>query len=78
MTGYLAQIRKANSKERWSNCTTFSNSLSTSCLFKYLKPNAKFDVQVMAKNKIGYGWPSEILRASTNQAGMNQFIDEMI
>lgn len=75
ITGYLAQIRKARSEEPWSNCTAFDNSLSTNCLFKHLKPNAKYDVQVIAKNKLGYGWPSEILEASTNQAGIKQSVD---
>ena len=70
VTGYLARIRKVNSEEPWKNCTASDNSLSTSCMCEHLKPNAKYYVQVIAKNKLGYGWPSEILEASTNQAGI--------
>ena len=64
VTGYLAQIKAASSEEPW---TTKNVSQSTqSCLFTHLKPNSKYHVRVMAQNKIGNGWPSEV---STIQAG---------
>ena len=69
-TEYLAQIKRASSEEPWINCTAPKNSQSTSCMFTNLeRKNAKYDVRVMAKNNIGYGWPSEILEVSTRQAG---------
>ena len=64
VTGYVAQIKAASSEEQW---TTKNVSQSTqSCLFTHLKPNSKYHVRVMAQNKMGNGWPSEV---STIQAG---------
>ena len=65
--GYLAQIKPASSEGQW---TTKNVSQSTqSCLFTHLKPNSEYHVRVMAKNKMGYGWPSEVSKLSTIQAG---------
>ena len=67
MTGYLAQIKAASSEEPW---TAKNVSQSTqSCLFTRLKPNSEYHVRVMAQNKMGYGWPSEMSKVSTIQAG---------
>ena len=67
MTGYLAQIKAASSEEEW---TTKDVSQSTqSCLFTHLKPNSEYHVRVMAQNKMGFGWPSEMPKLSTIQAG---------
>ena len=67
VTGYLAQIKAASSEKQW---TTKNVSQSTqSCLFTHLKPNSEYHVRVMAKNKMGYGWPSEVSKVSTIQAG---------
>ena len=64
VTGYLAQIKAASSEEPW---TAKNVSQSTqSFLFTHLKPNSEYYVRVMAQNKMGYGWPSEIF---TIQAG---------
>ena len=65
VTGYLAQIKAASSKEPW---TTKNVSQSTqSCLFTHLKPNSEYHVRVMAQNKMGNGWPSEV--STIPQAG---------
>ena len=67
VTGYLAQIKAASSEGPW---TTKNVSQSTqSCLFTHLKPNSLYHVRVMAQNKIGYGWPSEVSKVSTILAG---------
>ena len=67
VTGYLAQIKAARSEESW---TTKNVSQSTqSFLFTHLKPNSEHYVRVMAQNKMGYGWPSEMSKVSTIQAG---------
>ena len=67
VTGYLAQIKPASSEGQW---TTKNVSQSTqSCLFTHLKPNSEYHVRVMAQNKMGYGWPSEMSKVSTIQAG---------
>ena len=67
VTGYLAQIKAASSEGQW---TTKNVSQSTqSCLFTHLKPNSKYHVRVMAQDKMGYGWPSEVSKVSTIQAG---------
>ena len=67
MTGYLAQIKAASSEEPW---TAKNVSQSTqSFLFTHLKPNSEHYVRVMAQNKMGYGWPSEMSKVSTIQAG---------
>ena len=64
VTGYLAQIKVASFEEHW---TTKNVSQSTqSCLFTHLKPNSEYYVRVMAQNKMGDGWPSEV---STIQTG---------
>ena len=63
VTGYLAQIKAASSEGPW---TTKNVSQSTqSCLFTHLKPNSEYHVRVMAQDKMGYGWPSEVSRVST-------------
>ncbi|CAH3115208.1 unnamed protein product, partial [Porites lobata] len=68
VTGYLAQIKPASSEGQW---TTKNVSQSTqSCLFTHLKPNSKYHVRVMAQDKMGYGWPSEVSKVSTIQAGV--------
>ncbi|CAH3141391.1 unnamed protein product [Porites evermanni] len=65
VTGYRAQIKAASSEGPW---TTKSVSQSTqSCLFTHLEPNSKYHVRVMAQNKMGIGWPSEV---STIQTGV--------
>ena len=67
VTGYLAQIKAASSEEPW---TAKNVSQSTqSCLFTHLKRNSEYHVRVMAQNKMGYGWPSEMSKVSTIQAG---------
>ena len=67
VTGYLAEIKAASSEEQW---TTKNVSQSTqSCLFTHLKPNSGYHVRVMAQDKMGYGWPSEVSKVSTIQAG---------
>ena len=67
VTGYLAQIKAASSEEPW---TAKNVSQSTqSCLFTHLKPNSGYHVRVMGQNKMGYGWPSEMSKVSTIQAG---------
>ena len=58
VTGYLAQIKAASSEESW---TTKNVSPSTqSFLFTHLKPNSEYHVRVVAQNKMGNGWPSEV------------------
>ena len=65
VTGYLAQIKEASSEGPW---TTKNVSQSTqSCLFTHLKPKSEYHVRVMAQNKIGNGWPSEV--STIPQAG---------
>ena len=67
VTGYLAQIKAASSEESW---TAKNVSQSTqSFLFTHLKPNSEYHVRVVAQNKMGYGWPSEVSKVSTIQAG---------
>ena len=67
VTGYLAQIKPASSEGPW---TTKTVSQSTQlCVFTHLKPNSKYHVRVMAQDKMGYGWPSEVSKVSTIQAG---------
>ena len=66
VTGYLAEIRAANSQERW---TKKQVSQSTQLSFTQLKPNSEYHVRVTAWNKIGYDWPPEMLKVSTIQAG---------
>ena len=64
VTGYLAQIKAANSEGPW---TTKNVSQSTqSCLFTHLERKSEYHVRVMAQFETGYGWPSEL---STIQAG---------
>lgn len=70
ITGYLAQTKKSSSGEKWKNCTALNDPKSTSCAFKNLKPNTKYDVRVLAKNRFGYGWPSVNLEVSTKNAGI--------
>ena len=69
VTGYLAQIKAANPVELWIDGIEFNNPLATSCSFTHLKPNSKYYIRVKAKNKNGYGWPSQILETRTSQAG---------
>ena len=65
VTGYRAQIKAASSEEPW---TTKNVSQSTQlCLFTHLKPNSEYHVRVMAQNKMGNGWPSEV--STIPQAG---------
>ena len=67
VTGYLAQIKAASSEESW---TTKNVSQSTqSFLFTHLKPNSEHHIRVVAQNKMGYGWPSEVSKEFTIQAG---------
>ena len=67
VTGYRAQIKAASSEGPW---TTKNVSQSTqSCLFTHLKPNSEYHVRVMAQDKMGYGWPSEVSKVSAIQAG---------
>ena len=70
VTGYLAQVKLASSEEPWLNWTTSNVSQSSqSYLFTQLKPNSEYYVTLMAQNKMGYGWPSEMKKVSTIQAG---------
>jgi len=70
VTGYLAQIKPVSSEEPWFNWTTNNVSQSTqSCVFTHLKPNSEYHVRILAQNKMGYGWPSEVSKVSTIQAG---------
>ena len=70
VTGYLAQVKLASSEEPWLNWTTSNVSQSSqSYLFTQLKPNSEYYVTIMAQNKMGYGWPSEMKKVSTIQAG---------
>ena len=70
ITYYAAQIRKDGPGITWINCTSFNISNSTqSCLFTHLKKNTKYNVRVLAKNKVGYGFPSEILTVLTEGSG---------
>ena len=65
VTGYRAQIKAASSEGPW---TAINVSQSTqSCLFTHLKPNSKYHVRVMAQNKMGNGWPSNV--STIPQAG---------
>lgn len=77
ITEYLPQIRIANSEQPWINCTAFNNTQRTSCLFTNLNPNTNYEVQVAARNQYGYGSPSEILTASTIQAGTKTSRDKI-
>ena len=67
VTGYLAQIKAASSEKQWT--TKNVSQSSQSCQFTHLKPNSEYHVRVMAKNKMGYGWPSKVSKVSTIQAG---------
>ena len=70
VTGYLAQIKAASPEGPW---TTKNVSQATqSCLFTHLKPNSKYLVRVMAQNKMGNGWPSEV--STIPQAGDLLFV----
>ena len=67
MTGYLAQIKAASSEELWT--TKIVCQSTQSYLFTHLTPNSEYHVRVMAQNKMGNGWPSEVSKVSTIQAG---------
>ena len=70
VTGYLAQIKPVSREEPWFNWKTNNVSQSTqSCVFTQLKPNCEYYVRILAQNKMGYGWPSEMRKVSTIQAG---------
>lgn len=70
VTGYLAQIKPVSSEEPWFNWTTNDVSQSPrSRVFTHLKPNSEYHVRILAQNKMGYGWPSEVSKVSTIQAG---------
>lgn len=70
VTNYVAQTRRAKSEEPWVYCTPFNISNSTSCLFTGLTEKyTEYEVKVVAKNKLGYGLPSEIFKISTKGAG---------
>ena len=68
VTGYLAEIYTAIAWD-WINSIVLNNSKTTSCSFTQLEPNSKYRIRVKAKNKVGYGWPTEILEANTFQTG---------
>ena len=70
VVGYLAQMKLASPEEPWLNWTITNVSQSSqSYLFTQLKPNSEYYVTLMAQNKMGYGWPSEMKKVSTIQAG---------
>ena len=71
VVGYLTQMKLASPEEPWLNWTITNVSLqsSQSYLFTQLKPNSEYYVTIMAQNKMGYGWPSEMEKVSTIQAG---------
>ena len=68
VTGYLAEIYTAIDWD-WINSIALNNSKTTSCSFTQLEPNSKYRIRVKAKNKLGYGWPTETLEANTFQTG---------
>lgn len=68
VTGYLAEIYTAIAWE-WINSIVLNNSKTTSCSFTQLEPNSKYRIRVKAKNKVGFGWPTETLEANTFQTG---------
>ncbi|KAJ7371966.1 hypothetical protein OS493_021392 [Desmophyllum pertusum] len=65
VTDYIAQTKRTSFDGTWNNCTLFNISKSTSCLVTHLKKDTEYGVRVMAKNKIGYGLPSNISKVST-------------
>ena len=71
VVGYLTQMKLASPEEPWLNWTITNVSLqsSQSYVFTQLKPNSEYYVTIMAQNKMGYGWPSEMKKVSTIQAG---------
>ena len=69
VSSYLAQIRQSGSENPWMNCTSLKNQQSTSCLLPHLEKYPDYEVRVLAKNKIGYGLPSEILKVSMKKTG---------
>jgi len=71
VTSYLAQIRQSGSENPWMNCISLKNQQSTSCLFPHLEKYTDYEVRVLAKNKIGYSLPSEILRVSMKEPGIS-------
>ena len=68
VTGYLAEIYTAIAWD-WINSIVLNNSKTTSCSFTQLEPNSKYRIRVKAKNKVGFGWPTETLEANTFQTG---------
>ncbi|XP_078372013.1 uncharacterized protein LOC144655597 [Oculina patagonica] len=66
VTNYLGQIRKVGAEKRWINCTSLDTPNSTSCLFTHLNKYTEYEVRVMARNKLGYSLPSEIVKVSTS------------
>lgn len=66
---YLAQIKKNDSGETWRNCTWHENHFQfKSCVFTKLEKETNYVVRVMAKNKVGFGLPTEKL-IKTGKAG---------
>ena len=70
VTSYLAQIRQSGSENPWMNCTSLTNQPSTSCLFPHLEKYTGYEVRLLAKNKVGYSLPSEILKVSMKESGI--------
>ena len=70
VTSYLPQIRQSGSEKPWMNSTSLTYQQSTSCLFPHLKEYTDYEVRVLAKNKVGYSLPSEILKVSTKKPGI--------
>ena len=71
MTAYLVQIKRNGSGDPWLNCTSYSKSEPTFCLFTNLKKDTLYEFRVMAKNDAGYGWPSRDT-IKTGSAGNRQ------
>ena len=60
VTTYLAQIKEKDSGETWRNCTWHEDPFQfKSCAFTKLKKETHYVVRVMAKNKVGFGLPTE-------------------
>ena len=60
VTTYLAQIKEKDSGETWRNCTWHEDPFQfKSCVFTKLKKETHYVVRVMAKNKVGFGLPTE-------------------
>ena len=67
--GYLAQITRAGPIEDWINCTSYAIAKPNTCLFAQLETHTRYQVRVIAENRLGYSLPSDIVEIFTNRAG---------